>query len=220
MEAVLQAAPHIVNIRLFDIGGDKLPTWCMSQSERLTSPLAARGVRAFSIFPSAYRAQLQAIANIAQNNRVGLVIPMATDVNDVVMVRQELCTLATKAQRRQISLGVMVETPSAALTVASLVGEANFVRIGPGDLSQFTLAQLRHTISPVNYSGHGFHPSVTNLISQVVRVCSRAEISVSICLDLDPRDGLLKMLHESGIKSLAVAAPALKRILTKGGITA
>ena len=205
--------PYRLNVRLFDFGGDKIPKWCQEHYEALRSPLGLRGVRAIPKIASAYRSQLAALANCAEKAQIGIVIPMVTDVHDVIYVKSLLNEIATENQYRNISVGAMVETPSAALTIEEIVKEADFIRIGPGDLSQFTLAKLRRDIDPKDFSGRCFHPAVLNLIQHVASVCGHKGVEVSLCLDIAPRFSLMQSLLNAGISRFAVPSRAITDVL-------
>ncbi len=205
--------PHRLNVRLFDFGGDKIPKWCREHYEALRSPLGLRGVRAIPKMPSAYRSQLAALASCAEKTQIGIVVPMVTDVHDIVYVKSLLNEIATKDQAKNISFGAMVETPSAALTIGEIIKEVDFIRIGPGDLSQFTLAKLRKDIGPKDFSGRCFHPAVLGLIQHVTSVCGHKGVEVSLCLDIAPRFSLMQSLLNAGISRFAVPSRAISGLL-------
>jgi len=75
----------------------------------------------------------------------------------------------TNSQQLDIQFGTMVETPSSALLIEQIYKHADFARIGPGDLSQFTLTTLRENIDPGDFSGNILNPAVIKLIRMVVK---------------------------------------------------
>ena len=202
-------------IRLIDVGGDKVPRWAHRESTLLQSPLGYRGIRArqLSTVGSALEAQLKSIVTVARSNPIGIVIPMVTDVRDVEWVRTRLSDLGGITGSENVRLGIMVETPAAALGLdALLTSGVSFVRIGPGDLSQFTLAKERRSLDPVEYSGHGLHAAVQDLVARVQSICRMRGIQVSVCLSIDPRPELSRELRRSGVESLCVPARAIERM--------
>lgn len=212
-ECAAQVAPHRLNVRLFDIGGDKIPRWATLAAAQVESPLGDRGVRAWRILPEAFTQQLQAICEVARSRPLGIVIPMVTDVSDILGVKQRLAELADEDTRRNIQLGAMVEVPAAALQIDQLLSEVDFIRIGPGDLTQFTLAKLRMHLTPADLSGRALHPAVLALIVQVAAACRTRGTPVSLCLDLEPRPALLQALLAVGLRTFAVS-PGNVRLTT------
>ncbi len=203
--AAVAVAPFVLRVRLFDIGGDKLPTWAQGHAEALGSPLGFRGIRAARIFPDVYLAQLQALATIARETRVGIVIPMVTDSTDVDVVITQLAGIADERIRRNLEIGVLVEVPSAALLLDALLPAIDFVRVGPGDLTQFTLAKLRSNLRPEDISGSAFHPAVVRLIEHVALACASAGKPATLCLDIEPRGSLLRQLLQAGVNVFCVS---------------
>jgi phosphoenolpyruvate-protein kinase (PTS system EI component) len=208
-DAVAYAHPHRLNIRLFDIGGDKIPRWAASASSEVQSPLGFRGVRALHLLPDAFNSQLSAICQVAAKTQVGLVIPMVTDVEDIRTVKRLLARSVSEPVAKNIVIGAMVEVPAAALEIRHILEEADFVRIGPGDLSQFTLARLRSQIPPTAFSRQTMHPAVLKLVGQVASACREVGKPVSICLDLEPSEVLLSSLLRQGVETFCVSSSAV-----------
>jgi len=107
----------------------------------------------------------------------------------------------------------MIETPSAVMQCEEIAKIADFLRIGPGDLSQFTLGKLRENFLPNEFSRMGFHTSVIKLIEHVSSVCSKMNTPLSVCLDLEPRRELLFQLLKSGVRSFSVSSDSVKPTL-------
>lgn len=212
-QASLVVQPCQLNVRLFDLGGDKIPRWCKPYSHILRSPLGFRGIRAAQHLAEAFDSQFKAIVECADAFPLGVVIPMVTDVQDIRLARARLKEFGTPRQLHNIVIGAMVEVPAAALLIEELIHEVSFVRIGPGDLSQFTLAKLRTNIPPRDYSGRGFHPSVLELIRHVSIVCRRTGKELSVCLDIEPRTVLLESLLKIGVQIFATSPMAISTVL-------
>ena len=205
-ECVEAVAPHRTQVRLFDIGGDKIPGWASEAQLYLNSPLGYRGIRAAHVLQEAFKTQLAALADLEVEPNIGIVIPMVTDVQDIILVKQILSEVSPDWSSR-IKIGMMVEVPSAALTIRNILPEVDFVRIGPGDLTQFTIGKLRQNFKRSDLSGSMIHESVLPLIKYVVEECKSADTPVSICLDIEPRIPLLEKLLETGIRAFCVSPP-------------
>jgi phosphoenolpyruvate-protein kinase (PTS system EI component) len=214
-EAALTVLPHRLNIRLFDIGGDKIPRWCEPYADLLQSPLGFRGIRAAAYLHEAFKSQFIAISECARSYPIGVVIPMVTDAIDIHEAKLLLSKYATSQQMQNISIGAMIEVPSIALRVSEAIKDIDFVRIGPGDLSQFTLAKLRKNISPKEFSGRGFHPAVLDLIEHVSQICNEEGKDVTICLDIEPRVSLIESLLARGIRKFTASPLAIHSVLAR-----
>lgn len=179
-ECIRRISPHRLNVRLFDIGGDKIPTWANGIAKHMQSPLGHRGIRSVHLVPHAFDAQLESIVATAQYTPLGVVVPMVTDIGDVLLVKQKLLNISGQTKLKNLYIGAMVEVPSAALNIADILSEVDFIRIGPGDLTQFTLAKLRTDLAPQELSGNFMHPAVLKLIGHVVTACKKVNKAVSI----------------------------------------
>lgn len=210
-KAVDAVSPKILNIRLFDIGGDKLPTWSLKHKKRLESPLGLRGIRAMGDLSRAFENQIKAICKIAHTHKIGVVLPMITDKSEVIQFKNFLCKYASQKTLKNIQIGSMIETPSAALTIKDIFKNCDFVRIGPGDLSQFTLATLRDYISPEALSTDNIHKSTLKLIEIVAKEGEIVKKEVNMCLDFEPRKSLLKKLLKAGIRTFCVSASNIQK---------
>ncbi len=202
-ECAENVSPKKLNIRLFDLGGDKVPLWATLFKEQMQSPLGYRGIRAINLLDNAFKNQLNAIFKLSGELDLGLLIPMVTDINEIDLILE----LVPQNVADKISIGAMIEVPSAATEIKQIIEQVDFIRIGPGDLTQFCLAKMRSNLSPLEFSGSSFHPAVIELIKNVARECKYYKKDLSICLDIEPRIPLLKSLLQAGIRTFS-ASPA------------
>jgi len=213
-KSINESFPYTLNIRLFDIGGDKIPLWAIKDKKRLESPLGLRGLRAFDDLKLAFENQLQAICKVANKNKVGIVLPMITDVTEIIDFKKKLSSIASSKQLQNISLGSMIETPSSALNVSDIFKECNFVRIGPGDLSQFTLATLRDYITPNYFGTERINNAILKLIQYVTNEGKKVKKEVNMCLDFEPRKRLIKKLLSVGVRTFCVSPTNISTLRT------
>ncbi|MFO8183553.1 MAG: phosphoenolpyruvate--protein phosphotransferase [Candidatus Aegiribacteria sp.] len=176
--------PDPVIIRTLDLGGDKfldtIPT-----VER--NPfLGWRAIRICLDRPEKFTPQLRALLRAARFGNCRIMIPMITDQSQIIRVRSMLKEIAARLDREGVKrgdippLGIMVETPAAALAVDLLIPHSDFFSIGSNDLTQYTLAVDRG--SPyVSELFDSFHPAVIRQISMVAEKCREAEKWVGIC---------------------------------------
>ncbi|GAA2817915.1 dihydroxyacetone kinase phosphoryl donor subunit DhaM [Kribbella solani] len=185
-----------ITIRTWDIGGDK-PLPFLPQAKEANPFLGERGLRVFRRRPELLRDQLEAIRRTAAETPVHVMFPMVTTADEVAWALAEL------GPRDALEVGIMVEVPAAALRVASLARELDFVSIGTNDLTQYTTAADR-TNTSVAALADGLDPAVLQLIDHVVRT---AGVRVAVCGDLasDPQSAVL--LAALGVTELSAVGP-------------
>ncbi|HSW28326.1 MAG TPA: phosphoenolpyruvate--protein phosphotransferase [Longimicrobiales bacterium] len=205
-----------VYIRTFDLGGDKFPMFLHMPKEE--NPfLGWRAVRVCLDEPDFFRTQLRAILRATAHGDVRIMVPMVNDVEEVRQVREYLEAEEDALRRDGIpynkgyKLGIMVETPAAALDSAELARHADFFSIGTNDLVQYTLAVDR-TNSRLAKLYNPFHPSVVRLIHQVSRVAKAAGIEVSVCGEMAANPLGAFLLMGLDISALSVSWPALPEV--------
>jgi phosphotransferase system enzyme I (PtsI) len=205
-----------VIIRTFDLGGDKFPMFLhMPQEENPF--LGWRAIRVCLDQPELFRPQLRAILRATAHGDVRIMLPLVNDVEEVLQVRALL-----KEEEDRLSadgvpfnsgykLGLLIETPAAALDAVELSRHADFFSIGTNDLVQYTLAVDR-TNSRLASLYNPFHPSVVRQLHQVSRVARAAGIEVSVCGELAANPLGAFLLLGLDIHSLSVAWPSLPEI--------
>lgn len=151
-------------IRTLDAGGDKpLPYLPMPHEDN--PALGLRGVRTGLHRPDLLLTQLRAICRVRSNGTVAVMLPMIASVSEVRQVRALLNIAASETGVAAPMLGVMIETPAAAMTADLLAPHIDFVSVGTNDLTQYALAMDRqnaHLASQLD----SLHPAVLRLIAQ------------------------------------------------------
>ncbi len=216
-KSVAEAFPNsAVLIRTFDLGGDKFPMFLHMPKEE--NPfLGWRAIRVCLDRPDLFRTQLRALLRATAYGDVRMMIPLVNDVEEIRQVRALLEEEAQGLSRDGISynpgykLGVMIETPAAALDAAELARYCDFLSIGTNDLVQYTLAVDR-TNTRLAKLYNPFHPAVVRLLHQVARVGRAAGIEVSLCGELASNPLGAFLLLGLDITALSVAWPSLPEI--------
>lgn len=193
-----------LTIRTLDIGGDKPVPYIRFPHEQ-NPALGARGIRTELFEPELLDAQLQAIAKVS-GDQVKVMIPMVSAVGELRAVRKRLAGLGA-----HIQLGVMIETPAAALIADRLVAEADFLSIGSNDLAQYALAMDR-TNPLLAASIDALHPAVLRLIAMTADAGNRAAKPVSLCGNLASEPLAALVLVGLGIRELSAVAAALPAV--------
>jgi len=205
-----------VIIRTFDLGGDKFPMFLhMPQEEN--PYLGWRAIRVCLDQPELFRPQLRAILRATAHGDVRIMLPLVNDVEEVLQVRALLKEEEDRLSADGIpfnsgyKLGLLVETPAAALDAVELARHTDFFSIGTNDLVQYTLAVDRNNTRLAGLF-NPFHPAVVRQLHQVSRVARAAGIEVSVCGELAANPLGAFLLLGLDIHSLSVAWPSLPEI--------
>lgn len=193
-----------LTIRTLDIGGDKPVPYIRFPHEQ-NPALGARGVRTRLLQPEIMEEQLRAIAAV-EGPSVKVMLPMISSPFEVESVRERLAPL-----RGDIPLGVMVETPAAALIADRLAAEADFLSIGSNDLAQYVLAMDR-TNPLLAASIDALHPAVLRLIAMTAEAGRAAAKPVSLCGSLASEPLGALVLIGLGIRELSAVPAALRAV--------
>ncbi len=213
-----------VIIRTFDVGGDKLPVGGFPVEPNPF--LGWRAIRMCLDEPALFKTQLRALLRAATHGDVRIMLPLVVTVDEVRAARVLLEEAAAELRERgvphrdEIPLGVMVETPAAAVAADTLARDVSFFSIGTNDLVQYTLAVDRgNALLAPRFTP--LHPAVLRLIARVVEVAREANIDVAVCGEMASQPLMAYTLIGLGLRQLSVGArtvPAVKRIAR--GITA
>lgn len=211
-QAVLEAmGDKPVIIRTIDVGGDKQLAYLPLPVEA-NPVLGLRGIRLAGVNPQLLDQQLRALLRTGQPERCRIMLPMVTEVDELLQVRQRLAQLAAELGITRLpQLGVMIEVPAAALLAAQLAEHADFLSIGTNDLSQYTLAMDR------DHAGlaarvDALHPAVLALVAQT---CAGARLHgrwVGVCGALASDPLATPVLIGLGVQELSVSPPLVAEI--------
>ncbi len=209
--AALGARPLI--LRLMDVGGDK-PLRYLPLPAEDNPALGLRGVRTALARPDLLRTQLRAALRVQPIGNVRLLIPMITDVAEILAVRSVIDELLpTLGIQGRVELGAMIETPAAALTASGLIREVDFLSIGSNDLTQYTLAMDRGHPQLAGRTD-ALHPAVLKLMAAAASAGVAAGKMVAVCGGVAADRLAVPLLLGLGVRELSVvpaAIPAIKR---------
>jgi phosphotransferase system enzyme I (PtsI) len=205
-----------VTIRTFDLGGDKFPMF-LNMPQEENPYLGWRAIRVCLDQPELFRPQLRAILRATAHGDVRIMLPLVNEVDEVLRVRALLKEEEDRLSAQGIEfnsgykLGLLIETPAAALDAVELARHADFFSIGTNDLVQYTLAVDRNNTRLAGLF-NPFHPAVIRQLHQVSRVARAAGIEVSVCGELAANPLGAFLLLGLDIHSLSVAWPSLPEI--------
>ena len=195
-----------VTIRLLDMGGDK-PLPALRMRPEPNPLLGKRGVRLLLAFPHLLETQLRALLKLSQQQAIRILVPMIALERDMRKIRELLESIARQMGQENLPpLGAMIETPSAALTVADIARHSDFLCIGTNDLTQYTLAVGRDDATVSEYYIDD-HPALLRLLGIVIR--EAGDKSVTICGELGGKEEAIPSLLHLGFRGLSIAPPLI-----------
>jgi phosphotransferase system enzyme I (PtsI) len=205
-----------VVIRTMDLGADKY-----TQDRRFVREpnpfLGLRSIRFCLRNLTMFKTQLRAILRASVLGDVKIMFPLISNIQELMQTKLILRDVmedlddASVAYNREIEVGIMIETPSAALTAATLARDVDFFSIGTNDLTQYTLAvdranEMVSTLySPVD-------PAVLRLVRTVIQDAHKEQIDLSICGEVASEPEHVMLMLGLGVRTLSLAPPMIPEI--------
>lgn len=216
----LMAGKEVI-IRTLDVGGDKAIEYLGMEKEE--NPfLGHRAIRYCLDRPELYKVQLKALLRAgAEEHNIKIMLPLVTCVEEIRAAREllEQCKRelaeAGVPYDKDIALGVMIETPAAALCADLLARESDFFSIGTNDLTQYTMAVDRGNAQVAPLYTH-FQPAVLRSIRSVITAAKEAGIPVGMCGEAAADPSLIPLLMAWGLDEFSVSTSSV--LSTRAGI--
>lgn len=213
-QAVEAFGERPVIFRTLDVGGDKdLPG--VEQPHEENPFLGWRGIRMCLDVPELFKPQLRALLRASSHGNLKVMFPMVANASEIVAAkrlisecREELTSEGTEFG--EIEVGVMVETPAAAICASDLAPEVSFFSIGTNDLVQYTLAADRGN-EKLEHLQAADHPAVLRLIGMTCEAAREAGVWVGVCGEAAGEPDLIPRLVELGVTELSMSAPRIPR---------
>lgn len=207
-------------IRTLDLGADKYTQGHLAEAER--NPfLGLRSIRFCLANPAIFKTQLRALLRASAYGPIKIMLPLVSHVMEIRQTRMIINDLCEELDEegiafdRNIAIGIMVETPAAALMARPFANEARFFSIGTNDLIQYTLAVDRGN-ERVAGLYNAANPAVLTLIKNVVRTARHVGIDSSICGEIAGQPLFIPLLVGMGVRTLSMSPgqiPAAKRVI-------
>ncbi len=201
-----------VIIRTLDIGADKQADYFHLEKEE-NPAMGLRAIRLCLMRPEIFKTQLRALFRASAFGKINIMFPMITSVEeiDAIMriVDEVKKELADKGQKIGTpKLGIMIETPAAAMISDLLAPKVDFFSIGTNDLTQYTLAMDRQNAELKDFL-NTHHTAVLRAIEMTAKNAHENGIPVGICGELAADPDLTEYFIKIGIDELSVSAPGI-----------
>lgn len=210
-----------VVIRTLDIGADKKVDYFDLKAEE-NPAMGMRAIRICLTRPTLFKTQLRALCRASAYGKIAIMFPMIISVDEVRRSRELLRQVQNELRHEGIAfdesmeVGIMIETPAAALISDELAKEVDFFSIGSNDLTQYTLAIDRQQTDLDNFfTPH--HPALLKLIEMTVKNGHKEGIWVGICGELGADLSLTEDFLRMGVDELSVNPPAVLPLREKIG---
>jgi phosphotransferase system enzyme I (PtsI) len=219
-------APNPVVIRTIDLGGDKLIEG-FGPEEEMNPFLGWRAIRFCLDSPKVFKTQLRAMLRASVFGSIKILVPMVCCIHEIVETRRFISEIQAELRDNKIPfdpdvpIGIMIETPAAAVMAKAFTQYADFFSIGTNDLTQYVLA-IDRTNSKVAQSFNSFHPAVIELIGLTIKEANNKNIPVSLCGEFAAVPEAIPILLGMGLKSFSVNPyylPKVKKIIRSFDVT-
>ncbi len=205
-----------VVIRTVDLGADKY-----TQRKRFAPEpnpfLGLRSIRFCLQNLAMFKTQLRAILRASVLGPVKVMFPLISGIQELMQAKMILHDVMEDldeegiAYNRDMEVGIMVETPSAALTASTLARDCDFFSIGTNDLTQYTLAVDRgNELVSTLYSPAD--PAVLRLVRTVIQDAYKAQIDLCVCGEMASEPEYIMVLLGLGVRTLSLSAPLIPEV--------
>ena len=202
-----------VIIRTLDIGADKQADYFHLDKEE-NPAMGLRAIRICLTRPEVFRTQLRALYRASAYGKIAIMFPMITSVWEVQEIKRICRNIRAELAEEgvpmadKVELGIMIETPAAAMMSAELAREVDFFSVGTNDLTQYTLAVDRQGVGLDRFFD-AHHPAVLRMLRMAAENAHKAGIWIGICGELGADAELIETFLSMGIDELSVSPSAV-----------
>lgn len=207
---------RMVVIRTLDIGADKQADYFQLPKEE-NPAMGLRAIRICLTRPEVFRTQLRALYRASAHGKLGIMFPMITSVSEVKRVKEMCAQVRAELKAEGVpfdekaELGIMIETPAAAVISDLLAREVDFFSIGTNDLTQYTLAVDRQNAQVESFCDR-HHEALLRLIRTTVENAHKAGIWAGICGELAADTALTGFFMDVGVDELSMTPGAILEV--------
>ena len=204
------------HIRTLDFGGERHPYFSPILGETDTA-LGLRGIRLSLRYPEIYREQIRAILRGSAYGNLKIVLPMVSDVDEVVQARRLIQAAKEElleegvAFNENIEVGIMVEVPAAVIMLEAFCPHVDFLAVGTNDLVQYTLAASR-TDDRITNLFKPLHPAVLKSLYRVAQVAAAEGVLALVCGEVASHPVYVRLLIGMGFRHLSMSPFAIPEV--------
>jgi len=203
-------------IRTLDVGGDKKIEY-MNIGHEDNPFLGYRAIRYCLDSPEVFKPQISAILRAGAEGNVSMMFPMITCMEEIRAAKQVVEQVKNDLSSRELpydadmKIGIMIETPAAALDAGILATEVDFFSIGTNDLSQYIFAADRANAKVASLNSP-FQPALLRTVHMVVKAALEAGTEIDICGQAGEIDELIPLWVAMGVNNLSVSIPKITSV--------
>jgi phosphotransferase system enzyme I (PtsI) len=210
--------PNMLTIRAFDIGGDKFNLLDIFEANPF---LGLRGIRLLLENSTLFKTQIRAVLKASQNKNIQLLLPMISTIAEIRQAKEIIdeCKNELKKEKihydKHLKIGIMIETPAAAVMTKELAAEVDFISVGTNDLIQYLMAVDRGN-DLVSHLYQEFSPAVVRTLNHILTEGKKAKKEISFCGEMAADTLAIPLLVGLGYESLSMSPatiPYAKRII-------
>lgn len=207
--------PKIATIRAYDIGSDKFPE--ALPHKEYNPALGCRGIRFLLSRKDIFRSQIKAILMASNHKNIRIMLPMISAVEEVITAKSIIKGCMNSLDKegiqydKNIPIGIMIETPAAAITAESYIPYVDFFSIGTNDLTQYALGADREN-DLISNIFNPMHPAIFKFIKMITDVAIKHNISVTVCGEIGAYSEAIPILIGLGITEISVSPAVVLEI--------
>ena len=216
LEKIQKKFSGTITYRTLDIGGDKQVDYLSLPVEE--NPfLGVRGIRLSLQIEELFKTQIESILTSKDAERVKVMFPMISTIEDFLKSKQIIVDIATKLNKNVPEIGIMIETPSSTILAEDFSEHVDFFSIGTNDLTQYIMAADRGNPNLIKYQD-SLHPAILRVLENVFSIGRETSKEVSVCGEMASDPTAAVALYILGLRKFSMspsAAPFVFDKLTK-----
>ena len=202
---LIEATEGVITFRLLDIGGDKILNF-ISMPDQENPGLGLRGVRIYESYPEIIQNQIKAILIAKGKRQIRLMIPMVSTMEEFVSTRSKVFGIYNSLGQRNskdLSVGCMIEIPSAVYLIEHFIQEADFLSIGTNDLIQYVMGVDRAN-THLEELADPFQPAVMKVLKHIIDKTKGSGKEVTVCGEIAGDPFIAGVLAGMGYRYLSI----------------
>lgn len=215
--AVQLSHPSIVQFRVFDLGGDKAPSLFEDERKEENPLLGCRGIRFLLKYEEVFRLQVRALLRVSQIGPIKILLPMVSTIEELHSAKEKIVSYARELniEGQLPEIGVMIETPSAAMISDLFAEESPFFSLGTNDLIQYTQA-IDRTNAEMSDFFYSCQPGFIRLLKMILENLEKAQKPLLVCGEIASNPVFTPLVIGLGVSKLSIAPryiPGVKKFI-------